>query len=155
MNLSELISSYSPWNHQTGPNAGCFSRRWPLLGARKSAPKKLKNNFFQDKLSSLKAHAHYFTVFIYVTTWRAAQFGIFTHFTFTNLLRLAKASTQYYMYTIFRPPAPFYEYLIKVVNVPHLTTTAQKNLLYYPVTKPLVFWRFHGEYELINPLKFP
>ena len=28
---------------------------------------------------------------------------------------LAKASTQYYMHTIFRPPAAFYGYLIKVV----------------------------------------
>ena len=27
------------------PNTGCFSRWWLLLGARKSAPKKLKNNF--------------------------------------------------------------------------------------------------------------
>ena len=32
-----------PW---VGPNAGCFSSCWPLLGARKLAPKKLKNNFF-------------------------------------------------------------------------------------------------------------
>ena len=32
-----------PW---VGPNTGYFSSRWPLFGARKSVPKKLKNNFF-------------------------------------------------------------------------------------------------------------
>ena len=32
-------------------------------------PKNLKNNFFQDKFYSSKAHAHYVTVFIYLTTW--------------------------------------------------------------------------------------
>ena len=68
-----------------GPNTGCFSRRWPLLGARKSAV------FFQDMLYSLKAHAHYFTVLIYLVTWRAAKLGIFTHFTFTNLLRCSQS----------------------------------------------------------------
>ena len=36
-------------------------------------------------LKALKAHAHYFTVFIYLETWRGAKLGIFTHFTFTNL----------------------------------------------------------------------
>ena len=36
-------------------------------------------------LYPLKAHAHYFTVFIYLETWRGAKLGIFTHFTFTNL----------------------------------------------------------------------
>ena len=38
------------------------------------------------------------------------------------------------MCTIFRPPAAFYEHLIKVVIAPYLTTAAQKNLLYYPLT---------------------
>ena len=37
---------------QPGPNKGCFSRPWALLGARKSVPKKLKNNFF-SKISSI------------------------------------------------------------------------------------------------------
>ena len=36
-------------------------------------------------LYSLKAHAHYFTVFINLETWRGAKIGIFTHFIFTNL----------------------------------------------------------------------
>ena len=36
-------------------------------------------------LYSLKAHAHYFTVFMYLESWGVAKLGIFTHFTFTNL----------------------------------------------------------------------
>ena len=60
----------------------------------------------------------------------AAKLGIFIHFTSTNLPQLAKASTQYYMY-IFRLPVAFYEYLIKVVIAPHLTTAAKEDLLYY------------------------
>ena len=55
------------------------------MGVRKLAPKKFLKNFFQDNFYSLKAHAHYLTVFIYLETWRAAKLGIFTHFTFTNL----------------------------------------------------------------------
>ena len=35
------------------------------------------------------------------------------------------------MDTIYRPPAAFYEYLIKVVIASHLTTAIQKILLYY------------------------
>ena len=46
---------------------------------------KKKKTFFQDKFNSLKAHAHYFTVLIYLATSRAAKLGKFTHFTFTNL----------------------------------------------------------------------
>ena len=51
------------------------------------------------------------------------------------------------MYTIFRPPAAFYEYLIKVVIAPHLTTAAQKRLLYYPLNADL------NQYTR-SPLKF-
>ena len=68
-----------------GPDTGCFTRRWSLLGARKSAPKKLKNNFFP------KAHAHYFTVLIYLGTWRATKLGVFPHFIFTNLPRCSQS----------------------------------------------------------------
>ena len=59
----------------------------PFLVATKSAPKKLKNNFFQDKFYSLKAHAHYFTVLISFATWRAAKRNIFNHFKSINLPR--------------------------------------------------------------------
>ena len=93
-----------------------FLRRWLLLGARKSAPKKL----------------NYFTVAIYIITRIAAKLRIFTHSTSTNLPWLAKASTQYYMYTICRPVAAFYECLIEVVIAPHLTTIAQKNCCITP-----------------------
>ena len=51
----------------------------------KLVPQNLKNNFFQDKFYSLKAHAYYFTVLIYFATWRVNKLGIFTHFTSTNL----------------------------------------------------------------------
>ena len=37
-----------------------------FLGATKSMPKEFF--FFQDKFYSLKAHAHYFTVLIYLAT---------------------------------------------------------------------------------------
>ena len=69
----------------TGPNTGYFSLWWLLLDERKSALKKLKNNIFQEKFYSLKAYAHYFTVLVYLATWRAAKLGIFTCFTFRNL----------------------------------------------------------------------
>ena len=35
------------------PSKGCFSCWWPLLGARKLAPKKRKSNFFSKKSSVL------------------------------------------------------------------------------------------------------
>ena len=35
--------------------------------------------FFQGKFYFLKAHEHYFIVFIYLANWRAAKLGIFTH----------------------------------------------------------------------------
>ena len=66
-------------------NTGCFSCRWPLLGVTKSAPQEFENSFSQDKFYSLKVHAHYFTVLIYLAIWGAAKLGIFTHFTSPNL----------------------------------------------------------------------
>ena len=76
---------------------------------------------------------HITSLFPYKSTRIAAKLGILTHFTSTNLPRLSKALTQYYMYTIHRPPAAFYEYLIKAVMAPHFTTAIQKTLLYYPL----------------------
>ena len=70
-NMSALIQGVFYW--------------WLLLGARRLAPKKLI--FFQDKFYSWKVHAHYFSVFIHLATWRAAKRGIFTHFMFTDLPR--------------------------------------------------------------------
>ena len=78
-------------NIYADPNTGCFSHQWPLLGMRNVTPKKLKNNFSQDKFYSLKAHAHYFTAFIYLATWKATKFGIFTYFMFINLPRCSQS----------------------------------------------------------------
>ena len=47
--------------------------------------KNQKTIFFKDWFYSFKAHAHYFTIFIYLATWRAAQLGIFTNSVITNL----------------------------------------------------------------------
>ena len=98
----------------SGHNTSYFSRRWPLLGARKSASKKLKNTFFLCNFYSLKAHSHYFTVFIYLATWRATKLDIFTHFTFTKLPRCSLSmnslinvySTQIFSCFLFALPPP-------------------------------------------------
>ena len=66
-----------------------------------------------------------------MTTRITAKCGIFTHLTSTNLHRLSKGSTLYYMDTIYRPPAAFYEYLVNAVIASHLTTAVRKILLYY------------------------
>ena len=56
------------------------------FGREQIGAQKIKEQFFfYDKFYSLKAHAHYFNVFIYLATWRAAKLGIFTHFTSTTL----------------------------------------------------------------------
>ena len=98
-------------------------------------PKKVKNIFFQHKFSSLKAHAHYFTVLIYFAIWRAAKVGIFTHFTSINLPQcdVAKASTHYNVCILYRSPASFYEPLITVslVWLPDCTSSCS----YYNVKK--------------------
>ena len=53
-------------------------------------------------LYPLKLHAHYFTVFIYLETWRGANIGIFNHFTYLDVV---KVWTHWYMYTLYRSPA--------------------------------------------------
>ena len=58
------------------------------FGCEKICTQITKKHFlFQDKLYSLKAHAHYFTALIHLATLRAVKLGIFTHFKFTNLSR--------------------------------------------------------------------
>ena len=55
------------------------------FGCNKIGTQKIKKQFFfQDKFYS-KAHPGYFTVLIYLATWRAAKLGIFTHFRFVNI----------------------------------------------------------------------
>ena len=81
-----MLIDFSEIQNIIGLDIGCFSCWWPLLGARKSALKKLKKQFFfQNKLYSFKARAHYFADLTHLTIWRAAKLGIFTHFTFTKL----------------------------------------------------------------------
>ena len=75
------------------PNTVCLSRWWLLLGARKSAPKKLKNNFSKMSYIFLKTHAHYVTVFIYLETWRATKPGTLLILRSQTYPDVAKAST--------------------------------------------------------------
>ena len=71
----------------TGPKTGCFHTLVTTFGHDTIGTQKLKKQFF-SKISyiySLKAHAHYFTVLIYLATWRAGKLGISTHLTSINL----------------------------------------------------------------------
>ena len=99
--LSNGIWGCCPGPPIFGHNTGCFSRRWLLLGTKKSAPKNQKTIFFQNRFYSLKAHAHYFTVLIYLVTWRAAKLCIFTNFISINLPRCSQSinSLKYIYYT--------------------------------------------------------
>ena len=80
----------------------------------KSVRKTLKNNFFQNKFYSLKAHAHYFTVLICLATSRVAKLGIGTHFMSINLPQCSQ-SIKSLMYVYYAGPHLFYECLILVV----------------------------------------
>ena len=85
----------------------------------------LKTTLFQDKLYSLKALAHYFTVLIHLATWRAAKLDIFTHFTSTNLPWCSLNSLTYAQ-SIYICPAAFYEFLITVLIALPCTIDAPK-----------------------------
>ena len=112
-----------------------FSDRF--LGARKSMPKKII--FFQDKFYSLKAHAHYFTVLIYLATWRVVKLGIFSHFTSTNLSRCSQ-SNNLLMYVYYTDSQLLFMcawsqsclHSRDRTTAPR-TTAARKNFLFYPV----------------------
>ena len=70
--------------------------------------KNLKTIFFQNKFYSLKAHAHYFFVLIYLSTWRTAKLGVFTHFTITNLPQCSQSiNSLIYVYSIQIPSCFF------------------------------------------------
>ena len=109
-----------------------ISHRWPILGARKSAPKKSKNNFFQDKFYSLMAHAHYFTVLIYLANCRAAKIGIFTHFTSTNLPQCSQSINS----LIYVNSVQIHGCSLWVLDQSRITllctTVTQKSFLHYP-----------------------
>ena len=58
-------------------------------------------------LYSLKAHGHYFFVFLCLETWRGAKLCIFTHFTFTNLPWCSQSMNQMiYIYTLYSIQIP-------------------------------------------------
>ena len=68
--------------------------------ARENWHPKIKKQFLQDKLYSLNAHAHYFTVFIYVATWRAAKLGILPILHSQTNPDVAKTQTLTYVYSM-------------------------------------------------------
>ena len=106
-----------------------FFKLVTTFGSDKIDTQKIKNNFFcQDKFYSLKAHAHYFTVFIYLATWRAPTLGIFTYSIFTNLPWCSQSmNSLIYIYSI-QIPSCFLWVLDFLC-----TTAAQKKILYYPL----------------------
>ena len=69
-----------PW---VSPNTGCFFKLVTVFGWEEIGTQKIKKQFFSNMLYPLKAHAHYFYVFIYL-------FKVWTHWS---------------MYTIYRSPA--------------------------------------------------
>ena len=115
----------------TGPNTGCFSCWWPLLGLTKSAPRSLKTIFFQNMFYSLKAHAHYFTIIICLAPWRADKLGICTHFTSINLPQCSQ-SIKSLMYVYYTNPHLFYECLILVVITSSYYHCPRKNCVLPP-----------------------
>ena len=144
------------------PGVGPNTSWWPLLGATKLAPKKLKTTFFQYIWYSLKAHAHYFTVFIYLKTWRGTKLGIFTHFTFTNVPWCSQSmNSLIYVYSIqipswsltwshFDEPTDICILCTDpqlITDVIKLRTTAtQKSFLYYPLMGLRFWpWNFHQQ----------
>ena len=54
-----------PW---VGPKTGCFFKLVTAFGQEEIGAQKIKKQFFSNMLYPLKAHAHYFTVFIYLET---------------------------------------------------------------------------------------
>ena len=105
----------------------CLYKWCPSIIQTKPASKKLKNMFFQDKFCSLKAHAHYFTVLIYLATWRAAKLRIFTHFTSINFLQCSQSIN-----SPLTDRHLFYECLFLVVIALLRTTATPPKILYYP-----------------------
>ena len=111
------------------------------FGREEIDAQKTKKQFFsQYILYSLKAHVHYFTVFIYLETWRGAKIGVFTYFTFTNLPWCSHRMNSLICVLYTNPQL--------ITNVVPLlrTAAAQKSFLYYPLMG-LCFWpwNFHQQ----------
>ena len=95
------------------------------FGCDKIGTQKIKKNFFfQDKFYS-KAHPGYFTVLIYLATWRAAELDIFTHFRFVNLPQY-RQSINSFMYVYYTDPQLFFFFFFMITLI--CTTDTPKNL---------------------------
>ena len=107
----------NPW---TSPNKVYFSSRWPPLGARKSAPKKLKNNFLQYTWKLEEVQNLEFLLILFSQIFPDA-----VKYELTNICILY---TDPQLITLLR------------------STAAQKKFLYYPVIG-LRFWtlNFHQQ----------
>ena len=120
----------------SSPNRGCFPRQWLLLCARKSAPKKFKNNFFPRKVVFFNGSCriyNYFTVLIYLATWKAAKLHIFIHFTFTNLAQCSQSiNWLIYVYSI-QIPSCFLWALYQSRDRTSSHYRHPKKFLYYPL----------------------
>ena len=111
------------------PNTDSFPRQWQLLGARNSAPKKLKEQFFSKKKYILERLMHITSLLSY-TLQIEEMLNLVVLLNFPNV---AKASTHWYMHTLYRSPAAFYVCLITEVIALLHTTNAKKNFLYCPL----------------------
>ena len=88
------------WGYMLALIHAVFHISHPFWAQENRHPKNSKI-FFQDKFSSLKSHAHNFTILIYSATWRAAKLCIFTHFTFKNLSQYSQSiNSLIYVYSI-------------------------------------------------------
>ena len=112
------------------------------FGCKEIGAQKIKKAiFFQYMLYSLKAHAHCFTVFINLETWRGAKIGIFTHFIFTNLpWCIQSMNSLIYVYSL-QIPSWSQTWSHFFVLLP-----PKKKFLYYPLMG-LQFWpwSFHQQ----------
>ena len=109
----------------SSPNTGClFLMSLTAFGWEKISTQKIR--IFFPKFYSLKAHAHYFTLFIYLHLEELLNL-IFLLILLSQTYRdIAKTWTLEYLYTLCRSPAAFYKCLITVVITLLRTTTAQK-----------------------------
>ena len=93
----------SSQRHHIRPLYRLFFTPVTAFGRDKISTQKIKKQFFQRKIlffkDALFFNAHYFTVLIYLATWRAAKLGIFTHFMFINLPWCSINSLMYAYYT--------------------------------------------------------
>ena len=84
------------------PNTGCFSSWWSFWVREIGAQKMKTQFFFRYILYSLKSHAHYFTVFIYLETWGVLNLVLLLISFSQTYPDTVKVWTHWYMYTVYR-----------------------------------------------------